>query len=507
MFTMEALLVLIAASIIFLLVFQASRRNSKPKPGNIPPGDMGWPIVGETLMFMKPSLSTTVGDFMEQHMARFGKIFVSNLFGRPIVVSAEPELNRFMFKNDTKMFEPGWPKSFSDIAGKSSISFLVGDALKHMRSNIVEFLSTERIRNLFLQDMEYMASFVMSSWKDDTLISSLDEATKVNNHVTQVRYRHEKASNSLCFENFQFSFYIMVKNILSIEPEDPLIERLLKEYNTFTRGLVSFPLKIPGTRYWKGLKSRRILLEILYQETEERRIACDDKGGSKKKDDFLGWVIRNTDYSLEKIGDMMLHTLFAAHDTSSRAICLMIYFLDNCPKAIAELKEEFAGVITSKQQSGGSKLTYEDYKSMNFTQSVSSLGSHSTCRFQSSGVKARRCCCLGFLIPKGYHFVAHFSAVHLDPELFEDPQRFDPWRWLIGSSCGLKKRSSSEFMPFGGGARYCPGAEIARLEMAVFLHHLVRNYDWAVAEPDCPMTVPFVDFYKGLPIRVRRLTN
>lgn len=86
-------------------------------------------------------------------------------------------------------------------------------------------------------------------------------------------------------------------------------------------------------------KSRRALLEILYQEIEERRRG--DKGRSKKKkkkDDFLDWVIKNTDYSLEKIGDMMLHTLFAAHDTSSRAICLMIYFLDDCPKAIAELK-------------------------------------------------------------------------------------------------------------------------------------------------------------------------
>ncbi|XP_074570390.1 steroid (22S)-hydroxylase-like [Curcuma longa] len=481
MLTMEALLVLIAASIFFLLVFQTSRRNSKRKPGNIPPGDMGWPIVGETLMFMKPSLSTTVGGFMEQHMARFGKIFVSNLFGKPIVVSAEPELNRFLFKNDTKMFEPGWPKSFLEIVGKSSISFLVGDAHKHMRSIIVEFLSTHRIRNLFLQDMEYMASFIMGSWKDGTAISSLDEATK-------------------------FSFYIMVKNILSIGPEDPLIERLRKEYNTFIRGLVSFPLKIPGTRYWKGLKSRRNLLEILYQEIEERRRVGSDELRSKK-DDLLDWVIKNTDYSLEKIGDMMLHTLFAAHDTSSRAICLMIYFLDDCPKAIAELKEEFAGVITSKQQSGGSKLTYEDYKSMNFTQSVISetlrLGnivSHIQ-RKVSTDIHFK-----GFLIPKGYHFAAHFSAVHLDPELFEDPQRFDPWRWLRSSS-GLKTRRSSEFMPFGGGARQCPGAEIARLEMAVFLHHLVGNYDWAVAEPDCPMTVPYVDFYKGLPIRIRSLTK
>lgn len=79
--------------------------------------------------------------------------------------------------------------------------------------------------------------------------------------------------------------------------------------------------------------------------------------------------------------------------------------------------------------------------------------------------------------------------------------------WFQSSSSSGLKRRSNEFMPFGGGARHCPGAEIARLEMAVFLHHLVRNYDWALDEPDCPMTVPYVDFLKGLPIRVRSLTK
>jgi len=30
--------------------------------------------------------------------------------------------------------------------------------------------------------------------------------------------------------------------------------------------------------------------------------------------------------------------------------------------------------------------------------------------------------------------------------------------------------------PFGGGPRLCPGADLAKVEIAFFLHHLVLNY-------------------------------
>ncbi|KAJ1415883.1 cytochrome P450 90B1 [Sesbania bispinosa] len=39
--------------------------------------------------------------------------------------------------------------------------------------------------------------------------------------------------------------------------------------------------------------------------------------------------------------------------------------------------------------------------------------------------------------------------------------------------------------------------------MAVFIHHLILNYDWELDDTDQPYAYPFVDFPKGLPIRQR----
>ena len=37
--------------------------------------------------------------------------------------------------------------------------------------------------------------------------------------------------------------------------------------------------------------------------------------------------------------------------------------------------------------------------------------------------------------------------------------------------------SKAPFFGFGGGARLCPGMDLARAELCVFLHHLVMKFE------------------------------
>lgn len=55
-------------------------------------------------------------------------------------------------------------------------------------------------------------------------------------------------------EELQFTFNLMAKHIMSMDPGMPETEQLKKEYVTFMKGVVSAPLNLPGTAYRKALQ-------------------------------------------------------------------------------------------------------------------------------------------------------------------------------------------------------------------------------------------------------------
>jgi cytochrome P450 family 110 len=60
-------------------------------------------------------------------------------------------------------------------------------------------------------------------------------------------------------------------------------------------------------------------------------------------------------------------------------------------------------------------------------------------------------------------------GIHRRPELYPEPERFDPERF-VGT-----KYTPSQFLPFGGGARRCVGAALAMLELKLVLGTLLKT--------------------------------
>ncbi|NXG49787.1 C11B1 protein, partial [Psilopogon haemacephalus] len=58
-------------------------------------------------------------------------------------------------------------------------------------------------------------------------------------------------------------------------------------------------------------------------------------------------------------------------------------------------------------------------------------------------------------------------ALGRSPEVFSNPQRYDPKRWLL-------KEATTSFraLAFGFGARQCIGRRLAEVEMMLFLGHV-----------------------------------
>ncbi|CAL9198466.1 unnamed protein product [Musa hybrid cultivar] len=472
-FIIDELPLLLLPALVALFFYVNLVRWKRLKRLNLPPAGSGWPFIGDTFAYLKPHLATSTGLFMEQHISRYGKIYRSNLFGEPTIVSADAGLNRFVLQNEGKLFQCSYPKSIGGILGKWSMLVQVGEMHREMRMISLNFMSNVRLRSHLLPEVERHTLLVLRSWRENSPFSAQEEAKK-------------------------FTFNLMAKNIMSMDPCEPETEKLRLEYITFMKGVVSAPLNFPGTPYWKALRSRSNILRVIEQKMEQRIQEKSERQGGAE--DLLGWSLKESNLSKEQILDLLLSLLFAGHETSSMALALVIFFLESCPKAVRQLREEHSE-IDRKKQRGEAGLNWEDYKQMEFTRCVinETLRLGNVVRFVHRKV-LQDLQYKGYDIPCGWKILPVFAAVHLDSSVYDHPHQFNPWRWQNNSSSVTA--ATNNFMAYGGGPRLCAGSELAKLEMAVFLHHLVLRYRWELAEPDQAFAFPFVEFRKGLPIKV-----
>ncbi|VVA26405.1 PREDICTED: cytochrome P450 [Prunus dulcis] len=448
------------------------RLNGSPPPK----GSFGWPILGQTLAFLKPHPSNSLGAFLQHHCSRYGKVFKSHLFLSPTIVSCDQELNYFILQNEGKLFECSYPKPIHGILGKSSMLVAVADTHKRLRNVAVSLVTITKSKPEFLSDIEATTISILHSWKDKSQVIFCEEARK-------------------------FTFNVIVKQVLGLTPDEPQTTRILEDFLTFMRGLISLPLYIPGTPYARAVKARRRISSTVKAIIEERRRQAAEtstNSSSSKRSDFLEILMDVDTLSEDEKVSFILDSLLGGYETTSLLISMAVYFLAQSPSALQQLKVEHQNIRGGKQKE--EYLNWEDYKKMEFTQNVinEALRCGNVVKFVHrkalKDVKFR-----DYLIPSGWKVLPVFSAAHLDPSLHASALEFHPWRWEKIQS---QDQTCKRFTPFGGGSRCCPGSELGKLEVAIFLHHLVQNFRWRTEDDDQPIAFPYVEFQRGLPLHL-----
>ncbi len=93
----------------------------------------------------------------------------------------------------------------------------------------------------------------------------------------------------------------------------------------------------------------------------------------------------------------------------------------------------------------------------------------------------------GCPVHQGQSITVSLRAANRDPEVFEDPHRFDV------------SRKHKPHVAFGGGAHICIGSPLARLETAVALLKLFERFpNLRLADPDEPPSWRTLPFFRGL---------
>ncbi|XVE73920.1 hypothetical protein DITRI_Ditri11bG0157400 [Diplodiscus trichospermus] len=392
-----------------------------------------------------------------------------------MVVSTDPEINYNIFQQEHKSFVLFYPKSFMKLFGEGS-GLLVenGDVHKYLRNLILRFVGPENLKARLLPGIEEATRRHLDSWAS---FGNIDV---------------KKGSSKMIFEYF-------AKILFGYDEEMAPNGKLRDNYQAFVDGIISFPLNIPGTVYHACLQGRKNVCKVIkdaYEKRKASKTSCDDFLGH-----LLGEVLECEDTFLDEknVVDLIFGLLFASHETTSTTCTFTIKFISEHPDVLKELTKEHEAILKARD-SDESGLTWREYKSMTFTHMVITetvrLANIVTGTFRKTVKDVEM---KGYTIPAGWLVMVVTAAVHLSIDKYENPLQFNPWRWE-----GQELHAASKtFMAFGGGIRLCPGAEFAKLQIAILIHHMVTKYRWVVTKGGNILRKPAaVTFPDGLHIEI-----
>ncbi|KAL5562735.1 hypothetical protein UlMin_032482 [Ulmus minor] len=453
-------------------------RNPKCN-GVLPPGSMGFPLIGETLSLIIPSYSLDLHPFIKTRLQRYGPIFKTSIVGRPAVVSADPEFNNYIIQQEGKLVEIWYFDAISKLLvldGESRMN-AAGIVHKYERRSILSHIGVESIKERLLPQFEELIKKTLTEWSTQSY----------------VEVKHAIGSMVVNFT---------AKIMIGYDPEKSRA-LLGKAYKSVAESLMSLPLNIPGTAYNKGLQDKKEIINMLKETLKERRLSPNTNNSG----DLLDEMIKDMDFEKFLTEDFIVQFLFGILFGSFEAIptvlALALKFLSENPSAVEELKAEQEAILKSRENPNSS-LTWDECKSMTFTQQVI----NETLRMGNvaPGLSRRTLKDISvkeFTIPAGWTVMLVTSAKQLNPDTFENPLEFNPWRWKELDPFVI----SNNFMPFGGGQRQCVGAEYSKSFMVTFFHVLFTNFRWTVTKVGKIARDPILGFGEGIHIKVSKKEN
>jgi cytochrome P450 len=164
--------------------------------------------------------------------------------------------------------------------------------------------------------------------------------------------------------------------------------------------------------------------------------------------------------SNEEIRDQLVTLLAAGHETTAATLAWAVERLRRHPEVARALAEE--------ADNGGRALRDATIREVQRQRPVIAFSARHVIKPYELD---------GHLLPRNVRIGLAASLTHFDPELFPQPDRFHPERFLE------TKPETYSWIPFGGGIRRCIGAAFAHMEMEVVLRTLLERVELD-AQPD-----------------------
>ncbi|WP_257460420.1 cytochrome P450 [Archangium lipolyticum] len=219
----------------------------------------------------------------------------------------------------------------------------------------------------------------------------------------------------------------------------------------------------------------RLMREVdsyLFAEMDRRRAE-----GVEKREDVLSMLMQARDehgqpMSSQELRDEAITLLAAGHETTATTLSWAFHFVLQHPEVEEKLRAEL------QQVAGTGPLAPEQVNRLEYLDATLKETLRLVPVAPVVGRVLQRPMKVGeWELPAGMAVMACAYLTHRRPDLWPEPERFNPERF-IG-----KRPSPHEYFPFGGGARRCLGMAFANYEMRIVFAEVLRRVKLRPATP------------------------
>ncbi len=414
------------------LLLDVSQARAARARGQLPPGSP-LPATIQTFLFWKSPLA-----YLESGQRRYGKRFSMRATSHPpLVFLSDPADIRAMFAARADVLLPGQGSAtIEPLVGESSFMLCEGDGHLATRRALLPAFHRSAVQE-HADMVAETAEREIATWPVDVCISLHPRLRALTLRI-------------ILDAVFGYSSVGGPTMLLTLR------DGLLAMFDVTATTMLAQPLtrRGPGRPAWQRfLRNRARVDEMLYALIEERR------GGAPGGNDILARLLAVRDQDGVEmpnrwVRDNLVSIILAGHETTAAELAWAVQLVVHHPRTHSRLVSEIDG----------------DSSDSYLTATVREVLRHRPVfLFAIPRTVAEPIEIGGWTYPLHTQLLACIYLVQHDPKIYPQPHEFQPERFLATGAIG------SNWLPWGGGRKRCPGLHLATLEITTVLRTLLAS--------------------------------
>ena len=430
--------------------------------------DGGLPLLGHTVGFVKGAV-----ELLKEAHARGGEIVAFRVAHKRMVAVFGPDAQEAVFRAPDEVLNPSEAyKIMTPVFGKDIVYDAPPAKMNEQVKMLLPALKDRRMRTygeIIVEEVEKS----IASWGETGEIDIVDYTRVLTNFTS---------SHCLIGTEFRYG----------------MTDEFAGVYTDLERGvtpLAYLNAHLPIPSFKARDKARVRCVEMISQLIRER------KRSGKEGEDFLQTLMdarykSGAPLSDHEITGLLLAAMFAGHHTSSVTTAWALIELVRHPEwlkpTVAQLDQVYGG---------GQEVGFHSLREITLTEWVvkEALRLHPPLFMLVRTVK-EDWIYKDYFIAKGTWVLVSPTVAHLMPEVFENPEQFDPSRYEEGRE---EDKRDFGYIPFGGGRHKCLGNAFALLQIKAILAILLRRYEFELVNPNVESDFHGLVIGPAQPCRVR----